>query len=121
VALAEAEREGILAAHLRRYVRLVRFEDGRIEFSPAEGAPADLAHQLEGRLRQWTGKRWWVTIGAAEAAPTLMEQAAEAEALRRARAAADPLVAAALQAFPGAAITEIRPRTSPSDPGDGGP
>jgi DNA polymerase-3 subunit gamma/tau len=120
VARAEAAREGILAGLFRRYVRLIRFEPGRIEFSPADGAPGDLAQQLGARLEHWTGTRWAVVAGTGTGSPTLNEQAAEAEARRRAEAAADPLIAAALAAFPGATITAIRPRPANEPPGDEG-
>lgn len=120
MARAEAAREGILAGLFRRYVRLIRFEPGRIEFSPADGAPGDLAQQLGARLEHWTGTRWAVVAGTGTGSPTLNEQAAEAEARRRAEAAADPLIAAALAAFPGATITAIRPRPANEPPGDEG-
>ncbi len=116
VALAEARREPRLATLLRRYVRIIRFEDGQLEFQLAEGAPDDLAHLIEDRLRRWTSRRWIVVVATAPGAPTLAEQRAAELAVRIAQAAREPLVAAALEAFPGATITEVRPSTAP--PGD---
>jgi DNA polymerase-3 subunit gamma/tau len=116
VVLAEARREPHLATLLRRYVRIIRFEDGQLEFQLAEGAPDDLAHLIEDRLRRWTSRRWIVVVATAPGAPTLAEQRAAAVAARIAQAAREPLVAAALEAFPGATITEVRPPTAP--PGD---
>jgi DNA polymerase-3 subunit gamma/tau len=100
VALFERKREIRLSALLKRGVRLVRFEDGRIEFNPDKGAPADLAGQVGKMLTQWTGKRWMVSVVNAAGEPSLYEQEV-------AKAKADPLIRSILEAFPGAAIDKI--------------
>ncbi len=121
VALADAERSATLTAQLRRYVRIVRFDEGRLEFQPADGAPADLAQKLDEALRRWTGRRWLVAVSSAQGVPTIAEQTAQSEARRRVQAAADPLVGAVLAAFPGATIAAVRPRTVTTEQGDDGP
>jgi DNA polymerase-3 subunit gamma/tau len=118
VALAETERSATLAAQIRRYVHIVRFETGQIEFQPAEDAPSDLAQKIDEALRRWTGRRWIVAITSAAGAPTIVEAAEKAEARRRVLAAGDPLVDAVLQAFPGATIAEVRSRAITSEQGD---
>ena len=100
VLLFERKREIKLAALLKRSVRLVRFEEGRIEFNPDKGAPADLAGQVGKHLTQWTGQRWVVSVVNAAGDKTLHEQDEE-------RAKADPLVKSLLEAFPGAKIDRI--------------
>jgi DNA polymerase-3 subunit gamma/tau len=102
VALFEARREAKLAALLKRYVHLVRFDRGLIEFRPAKGAPADLAGQVGKLLTEWTGERWVVSVVTAPGKSTLYEQEV-------AEAKADPLVKAILETFPGAEIAAIRP------------
>ena len=106
VALFEQHREGKLAALLKRHVHLVRFEAGMIEFNPTRNAPTDLAGQIGKFLTQWTGQRWVVSVVNAAGAPTVYDQ-------EIAQAKTDPVVAALLEAFPGAEIEAIR-RADPS-------
>jgi DNA polymerase-3 subunit gamma/tau len=100
VALFEKKREIMLAAQLLRGVRLVRFEDGRIEFNPERGAPNDLAGQVGKLLTQWTGRRWMVSVANAAGDKTLYEQAED-------KAKAEPLIKSLLETFPGAKIDKI--------------
>jgi len=100
VALFERKREVTLAAQLARGVRLVRFEDGRIEFNPERGAPGDLAGQVGKLLTQWTGRRWIASVVNAAGEKTLHEQAED-------KAKAEPLIKSLLEAFPGAKIERI--------------
>jgi len=108
VALFERKREALLRSHLFANVHLVRFEPGRIELRPTEGAPRDLANRLGKLLGDWTGERWVVSISQNEGEPTLREQAAARDETLRHEAAAHPLVRAVLDAFPGARIEAVR-------------
>jgi DNA polymerase-3 subunit gamma/tau len=110
VALFARHREAILHAHLLADVHLVRFEPGRIEFRPGPHAPSNLANRMGELLHRWTGRRWVVSVSKAEGAPTLKQQAESAEATARREAAADPLVRAVLETFPGATIEAVRER-----------
>jgi DNA polymerase-3 subunit gamma/tau len=101
VELFTEKREAVLATHLKRHVRLVRFEQGLIEFSPEKNAPKDLAGQVGKLLTQWTGQRWVAGVANAAGQPTLHEQELD-------HAKADPLVKSILDAFPGATIETIR-------------
>jgi DNA polymerase-3 subunit gamma/tau len=119
VALAGRHRDIQMKLALERDVRLVRFEQGRIEFSIAPGAPPHLAQTLARRLQEWTGSRWMVAVSSAPGAPSLKEQedAKASEALSGVRA--EPLVQSVLSAFPGAVIAGVRayepaPRTTAS-------
>jgi DNA polymerase-3 subunit gamma/tau len=87
---------------------LVAFERGRIEINLNANADRNAAGELSERLSTWTGERWFVTISNDEGEPTLADQAAEIEANRRAEAAQDPLLKAALEIFPGAKIVALR-------------
>jgi len=112
VALIREKRDMRLLVTVETYLRLVRYAPGRIDFAPAPGAPAELAGELTQRLSVWTGARWMVGVAPGPGQPTLAEQRrAEADALT-ARAAAQPLVAAALALFPGARIKAVRPRAA---------
>ena len=110
-------REGILAAELRTQVHLVRYAPGRIEFRPSDSAESTLASRLGGTLTRLTGARWAISLSSADGAPTLSDQTQSlAEAAKR-EAAAHPLVKAALDAFPGAKITEVRARAAMAEDG----
>ncbi|MFD1883449.1 DNA polymerase III subunit gamma/tau [Paracoccus pacificus] len=105
-----------LMVAVERFVRLVRYSPGRIEFEPAPGAPADLAQRLAERLRGWTdGARWGVSVTSTGGAPTIAEREAAAKADQMARAKQDPEVQAILTVFPDAAI-KIVPRPVPVTP-----
>ncbi|MEM9754562.1 MAG: DNA polymerase III subunit gamma/tau, partial [Pseudomonadota bacterium] len=108
--LLEANRAIRLLVEVRAGVRLISYKPGRIAFSPAPRAPADLAQRLQQSLSAWTGVRWTVTVEATGGAPTLDEAAeAERDALRS-EVEAHPLVQAARATFPQAKIAEIRSR-----------
>jgi DNA polymerase-3 subunit gamma/tau len=108
VALANEKRDLVVKTALERDVRLVRFEDGKLEIALEPGAAATLASELSRKVSQWTGRRWMVAVSAEPGAPTLKKQneARQAELLRG--VAADPLVQAVLNRFPGAQIVAVR-------------
>ncbi|WP_084798674.1 DNA polymerase III subunit gamma/tau [Pleomorphomonas koreensis] len=121
VALAESNRDIGLKFALERHVRLVRFEDGRIEFSPVDGANPGLAGELGRKLSAWTGRRWIVAVSRDEGRPTLYETR---EARRREAvddALADPVVAAIFRLFPGAEIVDVKFGDEPEAPTPAGP
>ncbi|MEJ8570857.1 DNA polymerase III subunit gamma/tau [Microbaculum marinum] len=108
VALAEEKRDINLQVALERFVRIVRFEPGRIELALTEHAPANLVHDLSRKLSEWTDRRWVVAVSRDDGAPTLREKeqaerSARIEDMRR-----DATVAAVLGAFPGAEIVDVR-------------
>ncbi len=108
IALLAEKRDIKLKHALETGVRLVRFEQGRIEIRLLEGAPGSLATELSERLKRWTGALWVVSLSREEGAPTLKEQATTREQKLKDDARADPLVKAALAAFPGAEIVNVR-------------
>ncbi len=112
VAFAGEQRDIVLKAALERDVRLVRFEEGSIEFNLAEGGSRTLANDLAKALQGWTGTRWMVALSSEPGAPTLHEQAQAAERERKRGAEAHPLVQAVLTRFPGAKIVDVRGRSA---------
>ena len=128
VALFDERKEPVLRANLSGTVHLVEYAPGRLVFRPGQGAPVGLAGDLRRRLEAWTGQSWSVeAVEAAEAAPSLHEQRAQAAAEEREDAIAHPAVQAALKAFPGARVEDVRavettsilgdePADSPIDP-----
>ncbi|MEM7545422.1 MAG: DNA polymerase III subunit gamma/tau [Pseudomonadota bacterium] len=114
VALIRERRDMVLLTDVENYVHLVRYAPGRIEFAPAQGAPADLAQRLSNRLNVWTGGRWMVSLTRDGGAPSIAELRRTAETEARAEATSHPLVAAALATFPGARIAELRDLNAPT-------
>ena len=108
VALIGEKREIGLQMDVERFVRPVEFQPGRITFEPVEGAPANLATRLNARLREWTGRPWFVVANGQGGGETLIEQQKKARLAERAEVEADPFVKAILEAFPGAKVGEIR-------------
>jgi DNA polymerase-3 subunit gamma/tau len=110
IALADEKRDLATRTALERDVRLVRFEDGKLEIALEPGAPNALVHELSRKLAEWTGRRWLVVVSAEGGAPSLRAQleAQRSELVRGVRG--DPLVQAVLSRFPGAEILDVRRR-----------
>ncbi|HEY8066757.1 MAG TPA: DNA polymerase III subunit gamma/tau [Methylosinus sp.] len=107
VALAGEKRDIQLKIALEAEVRLVRFEQGRIEFELAQGGSTRLPQLLMQKLQDWTGTRWLVAL-ASGGAPTLREEAEARASEKRSGIEADPLVASIMARFPGAEIVAVR-------------
>jgi DNA polymerase-3 subunit gamma/tau len=108
VKLAEKNRDVALKIALERHVRIVRFEDGRIEFIPVAGANPGLAGEIGRKLSAWTGKRWIVAVSQGEGPQTLHERAEAKRSRLLDDARADPVVSAVLRQFPGAEIVDVQ-------------
>ncbi len=107
VELIRANRDVKLLVEVENGVRLVSYQPGRIEFTPTEKAPTDLAARLGSALQRWTGNRWAVSIVSDGDAPTIAELRDAAELALKAKAEEHPLVQAVLTQFPKARITRI--------------
>lgn len=114
VALFEARREAKLAAHLKKDIRLVRFEQGQLAVQMDPSAPTTLPQDLARCLSEWTGMRWFVSTAESGGEATLQEQRAVAEKRQREKALQHPNIQAVLNAFPGAVIAEVKPLGSDS-------
>jgi DNA polymerase-3 subunit gamma/tau len=108
VALAGEKRDLGLKSALERDVRLVRFEDGRLEFSLEPTAQKSLTGELSKKLADWTGRRWMVIVSAETGQPSLYAQAQLRKAELKDGVRGDPLVQAVLTRFPGAEIIDVR-------------
>jgi DNA polymerase-3 subunit gamma/tau len=106
--LAEQHKELALYSDLVAAVHLVKFEQGIIEIRVGAGADKSVATRISTKLSEWTGKKWVVVVSNATGAPTLSQQEADLQAQRMAQAGENPLVQAALDAFPGSKIAQVR-------------
>jgi DNA polymerase-3 subunit gamma/tau len=109
VELFGARREALLRTHLRNHVHLVSFAPGRIVVTTTPEAPGNLATTVAKLLGEWTGCPWTIEISAEDPPePTLRAQADETAREDREDAISDPVVQAALEAFPGSQVEEVR-------------
>ena len=107
VAIAEEKRDLAFRHALEACVCLIAFENGRIEFSPTQQAPRNLASDIKARLKDWSGQDWQVIVAREGGDVPLKIQRAEEEAERTREAEEDPTVAAVLKQFPGSKIVNI--------------
>ena len=108
IAFVGERRDLQLKTILERDVRLVRFENGRLEIALEPSASKALIGDLGRRLAALTGRRWMVVVSAEAGEPTVRSQLdARREEFKRG-VAADPLVQSVLARFPGAQIVAVR-------------
>ncbi|GHG85306.1 DNA polymerase III subunit gamma/tau [Pseudodonghicola xiamenensis] len=108
IELIRTNRDVKLLVEVEIGVRLVSYQPGRIEFTPSDAAPADLAQRLGTKLQSWTGNRWAVIVTGEGTAETIAEKRDAAEIALREKATEHPLVQAVLARFPKAQIAQIR-------------
>jgi DNA polymerase-3 subunit gamma/tau len=115
VALAGQKRDLMTKAALEADMRLVRFEEGRLEVALEPNASKTMITELARKFEQWTGRRWTVIVSNEQGQPTLrsVNQAAKQEHARSAEA--DPRVQEVLSRFPGTKVVEVR-KLAPETP-----
>ncbi|RVD51301.1 MULTISPECIES: DNA polymerase III subunit gamma/tau [unclassified Mesorhizobium] len=108
VALADAQRDVAFKVLVKRCIRLVRIEPGRIDVGLTDDAPKMLLNELTTKLRAWTGRSWLVSLSKEEGGQTLAEMESTKRENAFLDARNDPTVAAFLSRFPGAKIIDVR-------------
>ena len=108
VELIRQRRDIKLLVEVEGWVRLASYKPGVIEFQPADGAPGDLAQRLSRALQNWTGVRWVVSVVTEGGGETIAERNDAKRNDLIGQASTHPLVVAALEAFPGAEIRDIK-------------
>ena len=108
VALAGEKRDILTKPALESDMRLVRFEDGRLEVALERNAARGLVNELSRKLELWTGRRWTVIVSNEAGQPTLRSQNEQARNEHARAAEADPRVQEVLARFPGAKVVEVR-------------
>ena len=107
--LVRHNRDMEMVIQMEDYIRLARYQPGRIEFEPTDAAPAELAARLQSRLMSYTGVRWAVTIAKAPEGTQTITEVKNADRLAlEAAAKAHPMVAKVFELFPSAKIADIR-------------
>lgn len=115
VALAGQKRDLMTKGALEGEMRLVRFEEGRLEVALEPNASKTMISELARKFELWTGRRWTIIVSNEQGQATLrsVSQAAKQEHARTAEA--DPRVQEVLSRFPGAKVVEVR-RLAPETP-----
>ena len=108
VALAGEKRDILTKTALEADMRLVRFEDGRLEVALERVAARGLVNDLSRKLELWTGRRWTVIVSNEPGQPTLRSQNEQARNEHARAAEADPRVQEVLARFPGTRVVEVR-------------
>jgi DNA polymerase-3 subunit gamma/tau len=101
-------RDMKLLIDVENSVRLSSYVPGRIEFTPTENAPKDLAQRLGQLLQNWTGFRWAITVVGNCSGETIQEQRNAKDATLKREAKLHPFVKTVFENFPKASITEIK-------------
>jgi DNA polymerase III subunit gamma/tau len=92
IALAGQQRDLLTKAALESDMRLVRFEDGRLEVALEPNASRMLINDLSRKLELWTGRRWTVIVSNEAGQPTIRSVNEAAQNQRERAAEADPRV-----------------------------
>ncbi len=117
--LCSSHRDARLRIHLEEHVSLVSFAPGHIEIFPLPGAPKGLAGELGGKLSEWTGTRWVVSVGREAVEPTIGEVLRAERAAKIAEAKQDPAIVSLLKAFPEAEVVDVRAAPTAANKTDG--
>jgi DNA polymerase III subunit gamma/tau len=108
IAFVAEKRDLPLKTLLERDVRLVRFEDGRLEVALEPSASRALISDLARKLTALTGRRWMVVVSTEASEPTVKAQAEARRTEFMAGVQSDPRVQDVLARFPGAQIVAVR-------------
>ncbi|OYW50917.1 MAG: DNA polymerase III subunit gamma/tau [Novosphingobium sp. 28-62-57] len=96
----------LVGSTMRLGVRVVELRQGLLRYQLVPGLPGDPVADIRRALNTVTGDVWTVEPGEGEAQPSLEEAKAAKAAAADAAMKQDPLVKAALEAFPGAVIVD---------------
>ncbi|MFU0506874.1 DNA polymerase III subunit gamma/tau [Pseudaminobacter sp. NGMCC 1.201702] len=107
-ALADTHRDMTIKVLIRRCVRLVKVEPGRLDVNLTTDAPKTLLNDLAVKLKAWTGRHWMVSLSREEGGQTLAEMETSKRETAFLDARSDPTVAEILARFPGAKIIDVR-------------
>ena len=108
ITLAGEQRDLPIKHFLRHNVRLVRFENGHLEFNLIGNPKVDLIASLSAKLHQWTGQRWVIVTSHATGQQTIAEQEKAQFDTLITQVEDDPMVTSVLQQFPGSKIIDVR-------------
>ena len=108
--LVSAKLDAKLKVHLEENVSLVKFDadNHSIDLCLMPNAPKPLANELREKLNKWTSKKWIVVVSKTPGETPVGEARRAAAAAELERLKSDPLITAALEAFPDAEVAAVR-------------
>ena len=109
--LCEAQGEFIMASFIRRHMRPVLVEAGRIDVQLTQDADDRMLANLAKSLGGWTGRQWLISLKHEGGMPTIEEAQAQTQQAIFDKAATEPLVGAVLDTFPSAKISAVNENT----------
>jgi DNA polymerase-3 subunit gamma/tau len=101
-----AGKKPLLAQQLHDFTGLVRYAPPDLVIRATRPLPSDFTRDLGIALKSLTGANWQVMMSDEAAAPSLLDQAKKQEEAAREAILAQPMVAAAMAAFPGTELLE---------------
>lgn len=107
VALFDEHRQAQLYADLYSRVQVVHYAPPRMELYLMPGLPRDFTGRVAQKLTEWTGTSWLIGISTKTGEKTLLDRANEQADKRLQAAAADPMVRAVMEHFPGARMLNV--------------
>ena len=102
-----------VAQIMHDWVRVIALAPGALTYAVVPGYSGDPGPDVRDALQKVTGEHWTVERGEGEGTPALREQAEQARADAQAQLRRAPLVAAVLDAFPGAEFIAEEEHGSP--------
>lgn len=96
----------LVGSTMRLGVRVVELQRGLLRYQLAPGLPGDPVPDIRRALNHVTGEAWIIERGEGDALPSLEEAKAAKAVAADAAMKQNPLVKAALEAFPGAVIVD---------------
>jgi DNA polymerase III subunit gamma/tau len=100
IRLLESKGKPLLAQQLHDFTGLVRYAPPELLIRAMRPLPSDFTRDLGHALKMITGASWQVTMSDEAAAPSLLDQARQQEESARVAILAQPMLAAAIAAFP---------------------
>lgn len=98
---------GIVADEMEHSVRPVRYAPPELDFQPVRPMDQESIDRMKQALDEVTGARWRLSIVNGEAQPSLAERKERAEADAKAAILDNPVLKAAVEAFPEAELLPV--------------
>ena len=107
-ALFETKGKPDIAFHLNDNVRLVSFDQGRIDIRTNDRVPKTMTGRMAGLLKQWTGQNWVISLSSEFGEDTLYEKEKAEQAALKEMVMENELIKSILDTFAGASLSDIR-------------
>ena len=113
VSLIRFNRDMKLLVETENYLRLVKYQPGRIEFQLTQEASIDIPSRLAKKLKSWTGENWGITIVNEGGGATIAEKRDASKQNLHLEVMEHPMVKSVLENFPGSNIHEVHVQNLP--------